>query len=151
MVRTANLRRQHDAALTIACEILDVIERMDDAPSHEDAYAATLLLAKLTGLLRIHFAQEDQLLYPSLMAEARGGVAAVARSFFEEMGQIGPAFAAFSEKWRAQGAIAAEPALFRGESRALLAALADRIRRENDELYPLADKLHEEPTAIRAA
>jgi hypothetical protein len=151
MTRTANLRRQHDGALAIAGEISAIIERMGDEPSRDDAYAATMLLAKLTGVLRIHFAQEDKLLYPSLMASGRGGVAAVARAFVEEMGQIGPAFAAFSEKWRSHGAILAEPALFRTECLALFAALADRIRRENEELYPLADNLDENPMGNRAA
>lgn len=151
MTRTASLRRQHDAALAIAGEIVVLLERVGDKPSRDDAYAVSMLLAKLTGVLRIHFAQEDRMLYPSLMASGRGGVAAVARAFFEEMGQIGPAFADFSEKWRSLGAILAEPARFRSECGAVFMALSDRIERENNELYPLADKLGQDDTGFRAA
>jgi hemerythrin-like domain-containing protein len=137
--RTASLRRQHDAAITLVLKIEDEVGGWGAVPSRAQAYAATLLLAKLTGLLRIHFAQEDRLLYPSLIASARGGVATVARQFFEEMGQIGPLFDAFAERWRSADAILGDAAGFRREAKALFAALAKRVQRENEILYPLAD------------
>lgn len=149
--RTARLRHQHDVALALVGEITALIARMGDTPSRADAYQATMLLAKLTGVLRIHFAQEDRMLYPSLMASGRGGVAAVARAFFEEMGQIGPVFVAYSEQWRSIEAILSRPAVFRSESAALFAALGGRIERENRELYPLADAMDIEEIPIRAA
>lgn len=145
--RTASLRRQHDAALAIVAEIVALTERMGPAPDRADAYAATLLLARLTGTLRIHFAQEDRMLYPALMASSHGDTATVARRFAEEMGQIGPAFAAFAERWSRIDALLADPAGFRRESQAIFAALGRRVARENEELYPLAEALHAAETA----
>ncbi len=138
-MRTANLRRQHDTALALAGEIIEALPALVAQPQREHAVRITLLLAKLTGLLRIHFAQEDRALYPSLMASGRGTVAEVARRFFEEMGQIGPLYAGFAEKWSNADALAAAPGEFQSECLAIFRALADRIARENDVLYPLMD------------
>lgn len=139
MKRTASLRRQHDAALAIVQQIVTMTEAMDAAPRRDQAYDITILLAKLTGLLRIHFTQEDHMLYPSLMASGAEHVANTAQQFFNEMGQIGPVFTAFSEKWCSTSAVLTDFEDFRAESTGLWAALADRIHRENEELYPLAD------------
>lgn len=138
-MRTANLRRQHDTALAIAGEIMEAIPALIEKPAREQAVRITLQLAKLTGLLRIHFAQEDRALYPSLMASGRGGVAEVARRFFDEMGQIGPLYDAFAVKWSNADTLAAAPAEFQAECQTIFSALADRIARENDVLYPLVD------------
>src|SRR3546814_5419189 len=76
------------------------IEEMGEEPSLSGVFGLTISLAKLSGTLRIHFAQEDRHLYPSLMASGQGDIAATARRFLEEMGQIGPALNAFTAKWR---------------------------------------------------
>jgi len=151
MIRTASLRRQHDAAILLVGEIKQLIAELGDAPHADGAFRITLLFAKLTGALRIHFAQEDKFLYPAMMASGRGGTAATARRFFEEMSRIGPAFADYVEKWRTSAGILADWKGFRCETEALFAALADRIARENAELYPLADDLGEGDAAHRAA
>lgn len=139
MARTSNLRRQHDMAAALAGEIGDAIAIAGARASAPQAYRIALLLAKLSGTLRIHFAQEDRSLYPMLMASGRGGVAATARAFFDEMGQIGPQFTAYTERWCSSAAIADGWPAFCNETAALFTALKDRIRRENEELYPLAD------------
>lgn len=138
-VRTANLRRQHDAALQLATEMSGLLASAGAAPAGDAAYRLSMLIARLIGALRIHFAQEDRVLYPMLMASGRGDVAATARRFQEEMGQIGPAVADYGARWASSGAIARDWPRFRDETEALLAALGRRIARENDELYPLAD------------
>jgi len=149
-MRTTSLRRQHDSALQLAGEITAKARQLGQAPARTQALEVTLLLAKLTGLLRIHFAQEDRSLYPTLMASSRGGVAEMARRFFEEMGQIGPAYAAFSAKWSSVDTLVAAPAAFEAECAAIFGALAARIERENNELYPAVDAEHDQ-AAQRAA
>src|SRR3546814_17162127 len=78
---------------------------MGEEPSLSGVFGLTISLAKPSGTLRIHFAQEDRHLYPSLMASGQGDIAATARRFLEEMGQLGPALNAFTEKWRDSGTI----------------------------------------------
>lgn len=119
-------------------------------PSSDDAFRLTMILAKLVGTLRIHLAQEDRSLYPELMASGRGGVAATARLFFEEMGQLAPQIIAYSEKWLNSSHLLADWAGFRLETDTVFAALADRIERENEILYPMADAMAEGRTADAA-
>lgn len=141
MSRTANLRRQHDAAAALVDQIAVAIDRVRGSPNQQEGYAVALLTAKLTGTLRMHFAAEDKSLYPALMASKQAHVACVARRFFEEMGQIGPLFADYSVRWGSPSTIMFAWPEFCAESAALFTALRDRISREDAELYPLADNM----------
>jgi hemerythrin-like domain-containing protein len=138
-MRTVNLRRQHDAALTAVAEMQVHLDRLRDDTDRMTAYAFTMALAKLAGVLRIHLAQEDKVLYPQLMASTIPAVAEMAERFVAEMGQIGAVFMAYATKWRTVEAVLADTAQLRAETAALFAALGDRIHRENTILYPLAD------------
>lgn len=139
MSRTKSLRRQHDAASEIVAQISTLTEGLVAKPDRNHAYAVAMALGKLTGLLRIHFAQEDKMLYPALMASPDMDVAGVAKRFFDEMGSIGPAFGAFVQRWNSGDAILANPKGFRDDSGRLFGDLMQRIERENSILYPLAD------------
>lgn len=138
MARTDILRRQHDAAVVLVEEINGSIQNFDEP---RDAYAIALRLAKLNGLLRIHFAQEDRSLYPAMMASSDAQVADTAATFQREMGYLGAAFASFIDRWGMSAAIAANFDQFRDESAELFGKLANRIERENEELYRLADTI----------
>lgn len=149
MALTDNLRQQHDAATTLVAAIeLEIagtgagVECPDDV-----AWRISLLPAKLTGTLRFHLAAEDRALYPQLTASRDPEVAKLARHFVDEMGEIGPAFMAYSERWGRSTAIRDDFARFCRETIAVFAALGNRIDRENRELYPLADRV----SATRAA
>src|SRR3546814_9084957 len=109
------------------------IEEMGEEPSLSGVFGLTISLAKLSGTLRIHFAQEDRHLYPSWMASGQGDIAATARRFLEEMGQIGPALNAFPEKWRDSATIVQNWPNFRSETREIFEALATRIHCETNE------------------
>lgn len=151
--RTVGLKRQHEAAPALIARYVTRIADMGELPSRADAYQVTLLLAKLAGMLRIHFAQEDSLLYPTLMASENGDVTKITRTFSDEISQIGPIFFDYSGRWRVTEAILGAPAAFARESHALFTALRNRIKREHDQLFPLADSLNEpeEEPAARVA
>jgi iron-sulfur cluster repair protein YtfE (RIC family) len=136
--RTRNLRRQHDAAVALVEEI--VAATLSYA-GREDAVKISLLLAKLHGSLRIHFAQEDCALYPFMINSAHPDAATIAELFQSEMGSLGPAFGEFAERWSAADAIAADFATFRQQSEQVFGALLTRIERENTILYPLAEEI----------
>ena len=134
-MRTSTLRRQHQAAI-------DLIERLRSAarsPGVLDAVVLTDLLAKLAGLLRIHFAMEDRVLYPAMLACPDDRTSRTAKAFQSEMGGISAAFAAFMDRWRARATIQSDPSIFIDECHPILAALVERIEREDHELYTLAD------------
>lgn len=137
MSKTQNFRTQH-AELA---EIVTGIERLL-TPDQVAAQAGHIrsMFSTLIGKLNIHLSMEDNSLYPVLNAHADANLRAVAQKFTKEMATIKPAVHDFSRKW-SEAAIKGDPAAFIGESKKLFAALADRIKRENNELYALYDKL----------
>lgn len=138
MPSTANLRRQHDAAMSLVSTIIDL---MDRCQTREDAYRISLSLAKLLGMLRIHLAQEDQGLYPAMIRSGDAEAAATAQAFATEMGGLAEQLERFAGRWTCSAAIFTSLAEFRREAMAVFAALATRIHRENEELYPLAQRV----------
>lgn len=138
MPRTSGLRRQHDAASKLASQLLVDI---GNYRQKEDAYVISLTLAKLFGLLRIHLAQEDQCLYPALVASDDERIASVANRFVAEMGGLSKILESFGERWSCRKAISENFEAFCSETATVLDALNNRILRENEELYPLADSV----------
>ena len=133
-----NLRQQHDAAEQIAATIMSRIGSYRD---EYDAAAIARLIGKLNVLLRVHFAYEDTILYPSLMEGGDSEAAELATRFLEESGSLAPQFEEFARSWSGPSIIAAMFDRFSEEATVLLAALGARIEREHDFLYPLAERV----------
>jgi iron-sulfur cluster repair protein YtfE (RIC family) len=146
MISIDLLRRQHDAAIAFADALVHLIDHYREP---DDAYRINLGMAKLLGLLRIHFAQEDLRLYPMMIESGHEEAAMVAHCFEEEMGDIAERFEAFTAHWTSSVAIAAAFPDFRREALTILHALGTRIQCENDILYPLAAAIVE--TVTRSA
>jgi hypothetical protein len=83
---------------------------------------------------------EVQSLYPRLIQHADVNVRETAKKFATEMGGVRPSVESFGRKW-SENQLRANPAAFCDEARKLFAVLADRITRENTQLYPLLDKV----------
>lgn len=136
---TQDFRGQHDAAMTLVDDIRLSSELLCRSADSERAGIVAAQLGQLTDLLQLHFALEDRLLYPALMAAPDDLVSATARRFFDEMGDIGPAYTRFAAAWTSPAAIERAPIRFHTQSEAIFTALATRIAHEDAELYPLAE------------
>lgn len=138
MPRMALYMEQHAEIMQLAGELERLLEPESlgaaPAPAHQ-------VLSKLSGKLSVHLAAEDRLLYPQLMNCTDPATQSMSKRFLEEMGPISKAFRAYAVRWGMQRTIQSEPDAFITETKAILAAVAKRIRRENRELYPLAEKL----------
>jgi hemerythrin-like domain-containing protein len=108
--------------------------------SDKDAFQLTLKLARLAGILRTHFALEDEILYPSMIESDHREAAVMARVFRTEHANLSSQFERFIGRWSKSAAIAASLRQFEFEAGMFFAALRDRIDRENRELYPLAEQ-----------
>ena len=138
MSRTANLRRQHDTLLEIVLQLqADIAAEITVSSSRQ----IITRLARLTGVLQMHLAAEDKVLYPAMMASNDKGTSAMARTFSIQMGDLGAAYSEYVERWSDHQKILRDAEAFRKQSAKVFAALGTRIRRENEELYPLADAL----------
>lgn len=134
MSKLTNLRNQHDDALAMADRLIDLIDGYGDA---HDALPIAVQFAKLVGLLRVHFAQEDVLLYPALVASGDLEVARLALAYAAEMGALAHELEQFIRRWPSSAVIAGSFAEFAEAARELVLALAVRIERENRFVYPL--------------
>lgn len=136
MLLTNSLRDQHGRIIELVKEMsikVNTVEfRNDTAPTMD-------LLIRLSGILNIHLAMEDQGLYPDLLKHRDQRVSDLARSYMDEMGNILQRFQRFIARWGYEQVIAIEPERFEKETREVLAALQQRIRREDNELYPLIE------------
>jgi hemerythrin-like domain-containing protein len=108
--------------------------------SDKDAYPLGLKLARLAGILRTHFALEDEILYPTMIESDHRQAAVMARVFRTEHANLANQFERFIGRWSKSAAIAASLRQFEFEAGMFFAALRDRIDRENRELYPLAEQ-----------
>lgn len=138
--RIEALRRQHEAAEEMAAAIVATITAYRD---EYDAIPIARQIGKLNALLRVHFAYEDSILYPLMTGSGNRDATALARQFGDEMGMLADEFEEFVRRWSGPTVIAGMFDLFREEATVLFAALGARIERENDLLYPLAERLTE--------
>ena len=132
------MRRQHEEAEEIAAAIVAALNAYRD---EYDAIPIARQIGKLNALLRVHFAYEDSILYPLMAGSGNGDAAALARHFGEEMGTLANEFEDFARRWSGPTVIAGMFDRFREEAMVLFAALGARIERENDLLYPLAERV----------
>lgn len=130
---TDKFKAQHDDILQVAGEITSQLK------ANGDPAALRKLLSNMAGKVNFHLAMEDEALYPRLMTGGTAAVKTKAAKFKEEMGGLGRVFTDYSAKWQTS-AIRADFDGFANETRKVFGALAKRIERENNELYPLADK-----------
>ena len=82
-----------------------------------------------------HLAKEDVLLYPMLRRNPVAEVAALAAEAAGDVGGLRDAFKDYMRRWTSDG-IAADPDGFDRDTRAIVAALRERVLREESQLYP---------------
>ncbi len=137
MARTDRFRAQHDDLLKLAGELQSLL---NVAQLSKDATAARTSLGKLMGRLVLHITTEDKVLYPELTVHNDRTVSELAKRFATEMKGTAKAVVVYNEKWATASKIAASADEFVRETKQILGVLADRIRRENDQLYAAADR-----------
>ena len=134
---TEHFRKQH-------AEIADIVGQINASliPNKLEANPAPMraLFLKLSGKLSVHLAMEDDSLYPKLMKHGDEKVRTVAKAFSTEMADVKPKFEGFVHKWN-EAAIRGGAPAFCDETRKLFGVLADRMRREDRELYDMVDRI----------
>lgn len=140
-VFTDTLRRQHEEILKVLSAVEPLLGRQ-----RVDGLAATQLrgqLVELAGKVTIHLAAEDRVLYPKLQQGTEPKLAEAANRFAKEMGELASAFKTFVAKYPTPESIEKHYEAFAKDTAAVAGLLVHRIRREEAELYPLADhQLH---------
>lgn len=137
MSHTERYRGQHAEIMQPAAQLG---RQLAPAALAADATPARKALSELSGKLIVHNAAEDKLLYPRLLQSTDTATRTVAQRFLAEMGPISQTFKDYAVRWGTAQAIQSDAQKFVSETQAILKSLVERIRHENAELYPLADK-----------
>ncbi len=103
------------------------------------------MMARFKRKLVVHSTMENEALYPRLLEHADPDVRASAQRLFNELGGIYDAFALHHARWSTVELISIDPHTFVRHTQEVFARLRLRVERENDELYPLADR---DPSAL---
>ena len=135
MAATDSFRKQH-------AEMAEVVKRIEALLDPQKAAASANevrgLLSTMMGKLTLHLAMEDNVLYPRLQNHQDSKVRETATRFMNEMAGMKPTVDAFGRKWT-ESEIRNNAAGFCAETKKLFAVLADRMKRENTQLYPMTD------------
>jgi len=100
-----------------------------------------VVVQELFGRLSVHLALEDQVLYPKLRGHADRAVCDLAARFEQQMGGLKVEFEAFKGRWPGRIAASKDPSAFAAETHKVITALKERMRREEAELYPAAERI----------
>jgi hypothetical protein len=121
-------KAEHAALLDLRERLLDVLDGVPDADLAADLRAA------INRILVSHLAKEDMHLYPYLKRVPE--TAAIALRFEQELGGLALAWRTLMTDWPTN-LIASDWTGFGAAVRPVLDVLAERARREEEELYPL--------------
>lgn len=138
----SELRRQHDEIGRVARELAAIAN-----PRQHQPIAA--LRWELARLLMSHLAIEDRLFYPAMQRLPDAEARATATAFQAEMGGLSDAFGSYMRGWT-DDRVAAEWPAFCAETQSLLNILAQRIGREDSQLYPLATRAMQDKSQRKA-
>ena len=131
-------RRQHGELQRLAGQ-LGKLALVPGTPAHEIQAS----LGRFVGKLRVHARMETDALYPELLSHRDPEIRRRSEALYETLGPLYGLVDDFLDRWGTAEAIDARRIRFRIELARMIAKLGWRMRRENDELYPMADALAE--------
>ena len=115
-------------------------EYKTDAEVRTQAKEISSIISKLSGILSVHLAAEDNYLYPALQKNTDTRIQQTAARFSDEMGALAKVYSSYRNKFMLASQIEAAPADFLKETSGIIDALAKRLQKEDTELYPLLKK-----------
>lgn len=138
MRKTEQFRHQHDEIVQVVTELTG---HLDEKTLSDHIPEIVALLIRLSGKVKVHLAMEDSKLYPGMVASEDPLARSLADLYQSEMGDLAVVFEAYIAKWLSPDQIHVDKRGFIAETQNLFGVLGDRIRRENEILYPVADDL----------
>jgi hypothetical protein len=138
MAYTDSFREQHKELVGLVQQIASMLFPSILSTKIDEVYK---LLSLLVDKLKIHLAMEDKSLYPQMISSHNEMARRGARAFMEEMGTLSASFNEYARQWLSKDAIKADLEGFCTQTQVIFRELAERIHREETQLYILADKI----------
>ena len=93
-------------------------------------------IVRMSALIKLHLAVEDQALYPSLQRSDDSELVQLGRKYQDEMAPLAKAYDVFARRWNTAQHLRDDVEGFRADANHVLRQLHARIQRENQEFYP---------------
>ena len=139
------LKAQHRRIIRLASALGGVTESLK---TQEDAGRARELMGALNAALIEHLAIEDGELYPVLMTSHDPAVRQLAQDYVDDMGAVSGAWTHYFNEWT-QAKIVSDRSRFATATKGLIGALAHRVAREDDTLYPAMEAADARSGSVR--
>lgn len=129
---TDNYVEQHQEIMSI---ISSIKSKLDTLKLSQNATDIEMLLAELSGKVKVHLAMEDKILYPKLLASDNSDIVNTAKAFLAEIGQLGDTFVSYINKWNSSIKIQEDPKSFVSHTSEIIHAIENRIEKEDEQLF----------------
>ncbi|MCT4632200.1 MAG: hemerythrin domain-containing protein [Firmicutes bacterium] len=138
MNKLNQLKKQHGDIIELLNETKGMINKIDDS-SVQMKIAKNI--SKLAGILKIHLMSEDRNLYPAFTKSSNTDLQNKAKKYIDEMGDLSSIYMDFKDKYNTQSKINNSLSQFKSEVAKVFSAIETRIKKEDTDLYVLAEKL----------
>lgn len=128
----SDIFRDHHAKLR---DLADELTRHVGPETAANASTIRNLLSRMTGVLAVHVAAEDHVLYPPLFKDDRPHIKTLAKKFQKEKRGLKKNFLEYAKRW-SDSAIAEHADAFGQETHKILQKLVGRIADEQTDFYP---------------
>lgn len=130
-------KKDHNEILALVAQLRTIVQ----SGIAENVDAIAQQIRTMSSVIKLHLAAEDRVLYPALAKSQNPTVSKIGEQFQLEMGGIASAYMEFAGRWAIGSKVSGNPEGFKDEANNLFKALHQRIQKENQELYPLADQI----------
>ena len=138
MGKTTMLRKQHEEILEKKDTILKMLHGENLATNSKEIRS---LLAQFAGALTVHLAMEDNGLYPKLLANENPDIQRITATYIKDIQGLKDGFSLYIKKWPSNIVIERHPEEFIKDTKDIFLRLDNRIRKEDNELYYIVDRL----------
>lgn len=125
-------KHQHTDILNCIDELRALVQGGIEA----NAARISARIIAMSGIIKLHLAVEDRVLYPALQASGDAVLARMSQLYQGEMQGIARAYLDFAGKWNIAARLAGSPEQFRAEANSVLKVIYERMKREDREFYP---------------
>ena len=139
MIFTENMRKQHEESIRL---IKEISTYLTVASLDVNAQNVRLLLSTFIGKANVHRASEDNSLYPKLLNHESQELRVLAKKYYEGFISTKDVLSNYSTRWVSATKIKDNPDEFIKDTKGIFNKILDRIDKENNELFALADKLN---------
>src|ERR1700744_2147516 len=110
---------------------IDELRKLVQTGITEHAADIPRRIIAMSGIIKLHLAVEDRVLYPALESSGNISLVALSQHYRSEMDGIAGSYLEFAARWNTPRELEQHPETFRAEANHVLRVLYDRMKKED--------------------